>query len=377
MATSQEFFRAALPFLVSLVVAGCKSDLPPAIVSAPKIEGDRIIFPSQSPQLRSLTLDTVMERNETVYRLTGRIVWDEDRTVRIYSPFAGRVDSIRVKLGEQVRAGQALATIGSPDFGQTQADFHKAETDFALVEKTLARQRELLDHGVAPAKDVQSAEADFQRARSELARVRSRASLYGTGSVDQRFPLRSPLAGVVVEKNVNPGQEVRPDQMTANIPPLFVVTDPLHLWAQLDATEHDLSVLTVGQTVMLRTPAYPETSFTARIESIADFIDPVSRMIKVRAAVDNSERRLKGEMFITAQIQDDKHRTLTLPAASTFLVGKKYYAFVEQAEGQFARVEIDVGKEAEGRVSVSGVQAGQRVVTTGALLLERLMEGGS
>ena len=359
----------------ALLVGGCesKSSAPPP--SGPTVSGERIIFAPNSPQLEALTLVTATERRGRKYRLTGRLVWDEEHTVRVYSPFSGRVESIRVKVGDAVPANAILATVSSPDFGQTQAELHKAQVDFVLAEKTLTRQRELLEHGVVAAKDVQGAEADRERAAVELSRVRSRAALYGGGSVDQRFSLRAPQAGVIVEKNVNPGQEVRPDQLTSNMPPLFVLTDPARLWVQLDATERDLTVLRPDQIAMLRTPAYPAEGFPARIDSIADFIDPTSRAIKVRATVDNAARKLKGEMFVTAEIDDEDRKALTIPAESALLVGAKHYVFVEGANGEFRRVEVDVGSEIDGSVSVrSGIGAGQRVVGSGALLLEQLLE---
>jgi membrane fusion protein, heavy metal efflux system len=377
MMTVRTALYAAIAFSSLLFVGGCKSDSPSPPAPEPAVNGQNVSFPPKSPQLEVLKLETVVERDGAAHRLTGRVVWDEERTVRVFTPFAGRIEAIRVKVGDHVRAGQVLATVGSPDFGQAQAELHKAEVDSALTEKSLARQRELLAHAVAAEKDVQSAEADFLRAQAELGRVRARAALYGADSAEHRFPLRTPLPGVVIEKNVNPGQEVRPDQMTSNMPALFVVTDPTRLWVQLDATEHDLGLLLAGQTVSLRTPAYPEETFAARVESITDFIDPVTRAIKVRATVDNPERKLKGEMFVVAEVRDEQRRSLMIPAESTFLVGAKHYAFVEQQTGQFTRVEVGVGKEINGWIIVtSGIHAGQRIVSSGALLLEQLLETG-
>jgi membrane fusion protein, heavy metal efflux system len=377
MMTVRTALYAAIAFSSLLFVGGCKSDSPSPPAPEPAVNGQNVSFPPKSPQLEVLKLETVVERDGAAHRLTGRVVWDEERTVRVFTPFAGRIEAIRVKVGDHVRAGQVLATVGSPDFGQAQAELHKAEVDSALTEKSLARQRELLAHAVAAEKDVQSAEADFLRAQAELGRVRARAALYGADSAEHRFPLRTPLPGVVIEKNVNPGQEVRPDQMTSNMPALFVVTDPTRLWVQLDATEHDLGLLRAGQTVSLRTPAYPEETFAARVESITDFIDPVTRAIKVRATVDNPERKLKGEMFVVAEVRDEQRRSLMIPAESTFLVGAKHYAFVEQQTGQFTRVEVGVGKEVNGWIIVtSGIHAGQRIVSSGALLLEQLLETG-
>src|SRR6266571_668454 len=84
-----------------------------------------------------------------------------------------------------------------------------------------------------------------------------------------------PIDGVVVERNINPGQELRPDLQLSNSPAMFVITDPSRLWVQLDATESQLASLKRGQTVTLRSSAWPEEGFAATIETISDFIDPV------------------------------------------------------------------------------------------------------
>src|SRR5262249_45751823 len=157
----------------------------------------------------------------------------------------------------------------SPDFGQAQADARRAETDFALSEKSLARVRELEENGVAPRKELQSAEADHARARAELQRARGRVRLYGarSDSIDQAYTLSSPITGLVVERNINPGQELRPDQMLGN-PALFVVTDPEYLWVILDANERDLPAIKLGQIITIRSPVYRDEDFSARVEAI-------------------------------------------------------------------------------------------------------------
>src|SRR5205823_10162629 len=145
--------------------------------------------------------------------------------------------------------------------------------------------RELYEHGASPKKDLDAAEADLARARSERERTARRLEFYGgsTTNVDQVYPLQSPLTGVVVEKNINPGQEVRPDQMLANAPqffsPLFVITDPSHLWVQMDAGEQDVPRLKPGQPILVRSRAHPNEVFSGKIEVISDFFDPSTRTI--------------------------------------------------------------------------------------------------
>jgi cobalt-zinc-cadmium efflux system membrane fusion protein len=366
--------------LVLALASGCGDKTREGAAQAPAVKGGRVVFPDGSPQLAAFASEQVQATKPITHTLTGRVVWDEDRTVRVFSPFAGSVQSIRVKVGDRVAVGQILASIASPDFGQTQAEASRAAADFAVAQKNVERLRDLAANGVAAEKDLHAAEADFERARAELERVKARKKLYGGGdTVDQLYPLRAPLAGVVVEKSINPGQELRPDQMTSNVPPLFVITDPTRLWVNLDATERDLHFLRPGISVTLRTPAYPDRTFTGRIEAVSDYVDPNTRMIKVRASVANAERALKGEMFVTGEITDASGSGVLVPAQAVFLVGDRHFVFVEDGKGRYTRTEVSRAGEVSGRVAVrAGLRPGQRVVTAGSLLLQQVLdtEGG-
>ena len=344
-------------------------------VARPRLENGRIVFPKDSAQLGSFATEPVKESAPQQLRLSGRLVWDENRTVRLFPPFAGRVTHILVKAGDRVKPGQTLAVLASPDFGQAQADARRAKSDFALAEKNLNRVRELYAAGVSPRKELITAEADYARAEAELARATGKIRLYGGGSesVDQNLALASPIDGIVVERNINPAQELRPDLQLANSPATFVITDPSHLWVQLDATESQLASLKRGQTVTLRSSAWPDESFEATLETISDFIDPASRTIKVRGSVVNRDRKLKGEMFVTAELPDVQRAGLQVSERALVLSGGRYYVFVQESPGRFAWNEVEVEGVRDGVAGVvSGVDLGQKVVVEGTLLLHRL-----
>src|SRR5437764_4487973 len=241
------------------------------------------MLPESSPHIGSLAIAQVEACKGATIHLNGGSVWDDEATVRVFTPFAGRVTKISADVGQAVKQRDTLAMIASPDFGQTHADARRAESDFRLEERTLARVRELYEHGAAPKKDLEAAEADFARAQSEKTRTVGRLSLYGgsLGTIDQVCPLISPLDGVVVEKNINPGQEVRPDQMLANAPqffsPLFVVTDPRRLWLLLDINEHQLGDVKPGQPIVIRVVAYPDQEFHGTIDLVSESLDSTTR----------------------------------------------------------------------------------------------------
>jgi cobalt-zinc-cadmium efflux system membrane fusion protein len=359
------------------VLFGCDAGGGKGPASRPTVEGDRLVFPPDSAQLGAIVTDVAKPAGANVLRLPGRLAWDEDKTVRIFPAFAGRVVKIFVKPGDTVKAGQTLAQLASPDFGQAQADARKAASDFALTQKNLARVRELVAGGVAPQRDLQAAESEYARAQAELARASGRVRLYGSTaqSVDQTFALKSPIAGTVVERSINPGQELRSDLMLGNGAPMFVITDPSRLWLFLDATERDLRLLRSGETLALRTDAYPQETFPAVIEAISHSVDPQTRTIKVRGSLANPHDRLKGEMFVTAELETAPAAGIVVPAKAVFLQGTRHFVFVEEERGRYAHVEVQIGSESGGALVVTeGLREGQRVVVDGNLFLQQLFQ---
>src|SRR5215468_2189499 len=228
--------------LAALLAAGCRNG-PAAEPPEPSVAGTRVSFPPKSPQLEALRATPPREAQPPGLVLNGRLAWDESSTVRVYSPFGGRVTQVTVEPGQRVERGDVLARIASAEFGEAEADARKTASDLRLAERTLVRVRDLNEHGAAAKKDLEAAEADQARAHAESERANARLAAYGESSptVDGSFALRTPIAGVVVERNLSPGQEVRADQFLAGSPqlaaPLFTVTDPTRLWALFDVSE--------------------------------------------------------------------------------------------------------------------------------------------
>ena len=360
--------------LLAALLGACNEPAQKGAGAQPRVDGQAVIFPPGSPQVSALLSKKVEPRREAVLRFNGRLVWDEDRTVRVFSPLAGRVRSIAVQLGQSVRAGQALAVVEAPDLGMAQSEARRAEQDDALARKSLARVQELYDAGVAPAKDLQAAQADAARAAAERARTQEKLRLYGSasGAVDQRFRLGTPIAGVVVERNVNPGQELRADAQGDK--GLFVVSDPAHLWFVLDVAEADIGVVKPGAEVRIGATMLGGDTLTGRITNIADFVDPQTRTVKVRGTLDNAERRVKAETYISALLTVPAARGFVVPTAAVYLRGEQHYVFVDAGDGRYVRKPVRLGPTSEGhQVLLEGVAADEKVVVDGSLLLERLL----
>ncbi len=360
--------------LAALLLAACHRAPETQAVPPPVVQGESVRFAAGSPQLALLHSAPVAEQRTEALRLPARVVWDETRTVRVFAPLAGRIVRLLAQPGEPVKAGAPLALVSSADLGQAQADARRADTDFALADKNLARASPLNEHGVIAQKELQSAQADRDRAEAERERANAKLKLYGAATqVDQEFALRSPITGVVVERNANPGQEVRPDQPQPGSPALFVVTDPTRVWVQIDAPESAVGALRSGAELHLASPLLGERGASARVELVSDFFDPQTRTLRVRAAADNSDRRLKAEMYVTAELQVDRGPFVRVPATAVLLRGRQQYVFVEEAPGVYRRQPVRAEEAGFGSMRVrEGLSDGQRVVTEGGLLLMQL-----
>ena len=388
---------------------GCHDDHaagapPPAeALAAANVHGDTITFPAGSPQQQSLLIDTARPLAKSVVRVNGHLGWYEEATVRVFASVAGRVDKICVQIGQQVEAGTPLAMIASPDFGQAQADASRAAADEKLSARTLNRQQDLLVHGAVAQKDVEAAEDDYAAKTSENLRAKARLALYGVtaGTVDGHYPLKSPVPGTVVDKTINPGQEVRPDQMLANAPqlfaPLFIVSDPRQLAVQLDITELETGNLKPGQVLHVRCRAYPEKSFDGHLELVGDSLDPLTRMVKARGIVDNKDGLLRSEMYVAVEIEADGAGTASaggsasssanaqpadrpagyveVPSGAVFSKDEKHCIYVETAPGTYQCRVVEVGREHEGKITVTAnLAANERVVAKGCLQLQAMAE---
>src|SRR5574337_961168 len=339
----------ALTLCLAAVLQGChKAPTEPATPEAapPILRSGQLHFAPGHPQLALLSVTEARPSRELIVDLPARLVWNEERTQRVYPAFAGRVSAIRVDLGQSVKAGAPLALLASPEFGQAQADTAKAQADQVLAQQALARQRELFEAGIVARKDLEQAEAEASRSRAESARAAARTRLYGSGgAVNQQLAITAGMDGVVVERNLNPGQELRADQGGPGTPALFVVTDPTSLWLQIDARERDLDSLRPGDAFTLQVPAYPNQSFTGRVTAAADAIDPNTRTIKVRGLVPNANRRLKAEMLATARISENRSSGVVVPAGAVVLSGTRHVVFVEREAGVFEPRTVTLGHE--------------------------------
>lgn len=300
--------------------------------------------------------------------IAARIAFDEDHTARISAPLAGRVSQIMVRLGQQVRAGQTLATLASPDLATATSDVKKAAADARLKDIALSRARLLFEAGVLARKDFEAASNDSEQSAAELERARLRLrALGGGGDATSALLLSTALPGTVVDRQINPGQEVRPDLPA----PLFIVSNLDHLWLIADVPEQLALTLKPSQHVKFEVDALPGKQFTASVAYVGEMVDPATRRIPVRCALANPDHLLRPEMFARVRFQGDAVQSgIPVPNEALVVDGRDEYVFVSN-KGGYTRKRVHVARR--GPVTSyldNGIEAGEPVVVAGALLLK-------
>jgi cobalt-zinc-cadmium efflux system membrane fusion protein len=336
-----------------------------------------VILKENSTQEANLKIEAVTEIiAPTTEPLNGKITFDENHTSRISSPVLGRVVKINAQIGDHVKAGQSLLNIDSPDLGSAIADYRKAHADLELKRKALERSQMLLDGGVIAHKDFESAQADMAQSQAEAERTKARLhnlNIDSGNNGNETFSLKAPMAGIVVDRQINIGNEVRPDAPN----PLFIISNPDHLWASIDLPEKDLGKVNVGQSLSIKVDAFPSEDFTGKVQSIGTMVDPASRRIQVRCSVD-SKGKLKPEMYARiTPLNTSQQKVIRLPNSALITEGLYSYVFVETSPNhiQKRRVTLDL-QERDFATIKEGLHAGERVVTKGAILINSELAAG-
>ncbi|MQY51678.1 efflux RND transporter periplasmic adaptor subunit [Rhodocyclus tenuis] len=341
-----------------------------APTSGAQIEGGRLLrFPAGAPQLSYLRIEAVQSLPAPLIEpLNGRVAYDDNATARIFAPVSGRILALPVQAGDRVAAGASLAVLDIPDY----ADLQKADADRRMRQSAYDRAKLLFENEALARKDLEAAENDLAGAEAESARAHARLRNLRPISGQSGFALRTPLAGIVTERQANPGMEVRPDQDR----PLFVVSDPAHLWVIAEVAEKDLARVRVGQPVGVEVDAYPQRRFGGRVLAVGDVVDSQSRRVPVRCSVDNGERLLKPEMFARVTPETEGVHLPRVPNSAVVTEGVNDFVFVEKTPGVIEKRPVKLAfRGHEASFVRDGLSAGERVITAGALLLNAELGG--
>jgi membrane fusion protein, heavy metal efflux system len=348
------------------------------VVEAPSPPGT---FRATAQQLKSLTVEPVRLHGFVSEELTeGKIAVNGDRTTPVFSPYSGRVTRVIAGLGDAVKAGAPLATVDASEFVLAQNDLSTAASQVKLARINETRKHALYDAKGGSLQDWQQAQADLTTAQIAHDSVRSRLRILGRSdaqidalqasrSMNPTATIAAPIGGVVVDRQVGPGQYLQAGGGT----PVFAIADPSSVWLLANVREADTGLVRLGQTVEVRVLAYPKRAFKARLTYIAALIDPVTHRLPVRAEIDNHDAALKPEMFASFRIlTSGASDSPAVPESAVVYEGDTAHVWVLSGDGLLAYRPIRVGRNNDGLVEVlDGLKPGDRIVTQGALFIDQ------
>lgn len=317
----------------------------------------------------------------------GVLSLDEGQTARIGSIVEGTIVSVSAQVGDRVTPGAVLAEIHSHIIHDAWAEYRKAVTDHKRrqTELNYAIQVDQRAQRLYAAKAISqqerqraqvdrvTAEQSLDMAKTEVRRTEEVLEHLGITSGDdprgesgEQIPVKSPLAGAVLERSVTTGTAVTPGM------PLFVVSNLSTLWALVEVDETKLPYITVGLPVEVRVAAYSGESFPGTVIFIGDTLDPKTRRVTVRCRVPNMQGKLKPQMYATLSFGEGEPRTtLAVPSQAIQELNGKTVVFIATGTEQFLPREVMLGPETAGWVEIlSGVSSGEKIVTVGSFLLK-------
>jgi len=369
--------------LLAMLLSGCqKSSVsevaaatndPASAASKKEIPNDVELDPAMVANIKVETVRAEAEHSNLGG--TGKVQFNEDRTVRILAPLPGQVVDFNARVGDPIQKDQLLFSIKSREVASLVSDYLQSQRDLDLAQKTYNMNKDLFEHQAASRISFQQAENDLAKANTQVARGEEALRVLGIdpkeavkdGGLRSLIPVRSPMGGTLIERNLTPGQFV-PADSTA----LLTIADLSTVWVLVDVFERDIHLVHVGQKVQVVAAAYPDRRFAASVERTSDRVDPDSRTLKVRLLVSNPNLLLKPEMFITSSLElGGGGAAISVPASAVFTEDGKSYVFAAINDRRFERRPIVAAPDAEGRLRVtSGLRVGDKIVTDGAMLLD-------
>ncbi|HEY2048715.1 MAG TPA: efflux RND transporter periplasmic adaptor subunit [Caulobacteraceae bacterium] len=322
----------------------------------------------------------------------GKISVDETRTTAVFSPYTGRVTRVMAQVGDHVRAGQPLFAVDAAEFVQGQSDLLTAGAQVRLTRAALERQQALLKENGAAVKDVQQAQSDYATATASLEAARNRLRVLGmsaaqvaaveTGAGSHGIAadtvVVSPITGVVTQRSVGPGQNLASLANNGGGTPALTVSDLSRVWLVGEVREADAPLAHVGQMADVRVGALPGRVFRAKVDFVSPVVDPTIRRVTVRASIPNPDGELKPDMYATFDlITGSAHQAVGVPTEAVIYEGETARIWVARANRILALRVIQTGQTHDGMVEVlSGLSAGETVVTSGSLFIDRASKGG-
>jgi cobalt-zinc-cadmium efflux system membrane fusion protein len=373
---------AILALLAALSTYSCGTSKPAPAAAAEASADTQEAAPFQVPQNQLDHLKIVEVREavwSTTVHTTGTVDWDADHTTQAITQVSGPISRLLVDLGTRVAANQPLLYVSSPDVSNAIVTYRKARNHLDYAKRTLDRNQDLLDHKVIAQKDFETAQQDYNDAGSDVESSLQALKIFGVTqqevddaqrqgvAINPQLAVRSPIAGVVVQKLVSPGLVIQ-----AGMTACFTISDVSTVWVQGHIYDRDLDSIRIGDVVEEANSSFKET-FRGVVSYIGALVDPATRTTSVRIVTQNPQGMLKKDMFVDAVIHTKSgKRVLTVPTSAILRNDQNLpFVYVEAGPGQFGQRLVNLGAQQNDQTEImSGAKAGEKVVAEGSVFLQ-------
>ncbi|WP_409267359.1 efflux RND transporter periplasmic adaptor subunit [Massilia sp. BHUDP2] len=329
----------------------------------------------QQAQLAGITLATASSSSiDVTVTLPGEVRFNEDRTAHIVPRVAGVVETVSATLGQDVTKGQQLAMIASPELAELRGQANAAAKRLELARLTYEREKKLWQDRISAEQDYQQARQAYSESQIELQSARSKLAALGaepgSGSAN-RYVLRAPFTGVVVEKHLSQGEAVKED---ANA---FLVSDLSSVWVEMAVTAKDLGHVRVGQPVTIR-PAGGDTTVAGKVSYVGNLLGEQTRTATARVVIANPGRAWRPGLFVSVELVRGKTEApVTVLASALQEVEGKQVVFLKAQNG-FKAQPVKTGASDGNYVAIAeGITAGTQYVATGSFVVKAEQAKGS
>jgi cobalt-zinc-cadmium efflux system membrane fusion protein len=351
--------------------------------SGPKASDDVFVDLSEK-QASTLKIGPAASRDFTLFKTAvGTIDFNEDLLVQVFSQYAGKILKANYNIGDDVKAGDILFTIDSPDLLEAESTLLATAGVLELQKRTLARATMLLKAGGSAQKDVDQSTSDQQTAEGNYKAARNAVRIFGKtdAEIDQVVDMRkvdstllvpSPISGRIVARSAAPGFLTQP----GNAPAPYAVADMSTMWMVANVIETDAPAYKVGQDVEVRVPAYPDTVFKGHVTALGSMIDPNSHRQLVRSQIEDPQHQLRSGMYASFVIRvGDPVRSVAVPVNGVVREGDgTMTVWVTSDSRHFVQRTVKIGLQQDGWDQIlEGLQPGETVVTDGAVFLSNVI----
>jgi cobalt-zinc-cadmium efflux system membrane fusion protein len=306
--------------------------------------------------------------SNAVLSATAEIAYDATKYAQINARASGVVRELKVDVGARVETKTALAVIQSAAVGADRSRVKGNSAALSAAKENLRRTKELVETGLAPQKDLVTAQAAVDAAQAEYS-----GSVAALGEIDKGaqisggYALTSPINGIVVERSAALGKFVDTDDV------LFEVADTSVMWVEIDIPEVDVALASLGQEVEVIVDSLPGKPFKGKISYISPAVDRHTRTVRARASLENPDGLLRANMFATAMLLGEQRSAVMVPRSAVQSVRGVSLVFVQLEKTFFeARYVTLIPDDGTGElVGISkGLKAGEDIVTDGSFLLK-------